>query len=84
MNKRLPSKTNPYGRSLFQSHELRRPVASIIGLMDLLKSDERVSGIEELELMGKAVAELDEKIHLVVGYTTNDQSNAESAQQTGL
>ena len=70
--------------AFIQSHELRRPVASIIGLMDLLKSDERVSGIEELKLMEKAVAELDEKIHLVVGYAANDQSNAESGQQTGF
>lgn len=70
--------------AFIQSHELRRPVASILGLMDLLKSDERVSGIEELELMERAVAELDEKIHLVVGYATNDHSNAESGRQPGL
>ena len=60
--------------AFIQSHELRRPVASIIGLMDLLKSDERANGIEELELMAKAVAELDEKIHLVVGYTAGHDS----------
>ena len=57
--------------AFIQSHELRRPVASIMGLMNLLKSDHRVSGIEELELMEKAVLELDEKIHLVVGYIAN-------------
>jgi PAS domain S-box-containing protein len=59
--------------AFIQSHELRRPVASIIGLMDILKSDERINGIEELELMERAVLELDEKIHLVVGYTTDHQ-----------
>ncbi|PWK78736.1 PAS domain S-box-containing protein [Mucilaginibacter oryzae] len=56
--------------AFIQSHELRRPVASIMGLMELLKTDERVTGIEELQLMEKAVQELDEKIHLVVSYTT--------------
>lgn len=54
--------------AFIQSHELRRPVASIIGLIDLLKSDERVNRIEELRLMETAVLELDEKIRLVVGY----------------
>ncbi|MES2266666.1 MAG: GAF domain-containing protein [Bacteroidota bacterium] len=61
--------------AFIQSHELRRPVASIIGLMNLLKSDERVAGIEELVMMEKAVIELDEKIHLVVGYTANPSSD---------
>ena len=70
--------------AFIQSHELRRPVASIIGLMDLLKSDQRVSGIEELKLMEKAVLELDEKIHLVVGYTANDRSNTAVDQHPGL
>lgn len=70
--------------AFIQSHELRRPVASIIGLMDLLKSDQRVSGIEELELMEKAVLELDEKIHMVVGYTANDRSNTAVDQDSGL
>ncbi|SDF77941.1 PAS domain S-box-containing protein [Mucilaginibacter pineti] len=60
--------------AFIQSHELRRPVASIMGLMDLVKADGRAKDIEELQLMEKAVAELDEKIRLVVGYTTNHDS----------
>ena len=60
--------------AFIQSHELRRPVASIIGLMDLIKSDRRVNDIEELQLMEKAVAELDEKIRLVVGYTAGEKA----------
>ncbi|RFZ84426.1 PAS domain S-box protein [Mucilaginibacter terrenus] len=55
--------------AFIQSHELRRPVASILGLMNLLKNDERLKDIEEITLMEKAALELDEKIHLVVGYT---------------
>lgn len=70
--------------AFIQSHELRRPVASIIGLMNLLKSDERVADIAELELMEKAVAELDEKIHLVVGYTANDRLNEDGGRHQGL
>lgn len=62
--------------AFIQSHELRRPVASIIGLMDILKSDERLNGIEEIQLMEKAVAELDVKIHLVVGYTELEKAEA--------
>ncbi|RYD96634.1 MAG: PAS domain S-box protein [Sphingobacteriales bacterium] len=63
--------------AFIQSHEFRKPVASIIGLIELLKYDERVEGIEELELIGRAVVELDEKIHLVVGYTSQEQPNPE-------
>lgn len=61
--------------AFIQSHELRRPVASIIGLIDLLKDDERVNDIEELKLMEKAVHELDEKIRLVVNYTSDPENN---------
>ncbi|RCH56337.1 hypothetical protein DJ568_00300 [Mucilaginibacter hurinus] len=58
--------------AFIQSHELRRPVASIMGLINLLKSDERAACIEEIQLMEKAALELDEKIRLVVGYTADD------------
>jgi len=55
--------------AFIQSHELRRPVASILGLMVLIKMDSRCSEIEEIKLMERAVEELDEKVRLVVGYT---------------
>ncbi|WP_345950588.1 GAF domain-containing protein [Mucilaginibacter sp. PAMB04274] len=55
--------------AFIQSHELRRPVASIMGLMNILKIDGHTESIEELQLMQEAVAELDEKIRLVVNYT---------------
>jgi len=53
-----------------QSHELRRPVASILGLMNLLKTDGHTEKIEELKLMDVAVNELDEKIRSIVDYTS--------------
>lgn len=58
--------------ALIQSHELRRPVASILGLMSLLKIDGHAESIPELQLMEKAVVELDEKIKLVVNYASGD------------
>ena len=56
--------------AFIQSHELRRPVASILGLMYIMKMEGRIKGVQELELMEKAVEELDEKIKLVVNYTS--------------
>ena len=55
-----------------QSHELRRPVASILGLMYLLDMDGHVSRIKELQLMEEAVNELDEKIRKIVDFTVCD------------
>jgi PAS domain-containing protein len=58
--------------ALIQSHELRRPVASILGLMTLLTIDGHTEAIHELQLMEKAVSELDEKIKLIVNYAAGD------------
>ncbi|WP_342648585.1 GAF domain-containing protein [Mucilaginibacter sp. CSA2-8R] len=58
--------------ALIQSHELRRPVASILGLMTLLKMDGHAENILELQLMERAVAELDEKIKLIVNHAAGD------------
>jgi hypothetical protein len=55
--------------AFIQSHELRRPVASILGLMNLLSMDGHLNNIPELQLMHKAVEELDGKIRLVVNHT---------------
>jgi len=52
-----------------QSHEYRRPVASILGLMTLIKEDSCEPFSEYLALMEKAVHELDDKIKNVVTYT---------------
>ncbi|QJD96343.1 GAF domain-containing protein [Mucilaginibacter robiniae] len=61
--------------AFIQSHELRRPVASILGLMQILEMDGHTSQIKELELMQHAVQELDEKIRIVVNYTDNSSSS---------
>jgi PAS domain S-box-containing protein len=52
-----------------QSHEYRRPVASILGLMNLIKEDDSYLYNEYLMMMDKAVKELDEKICNVVKHT---------------
>ncbi|WP_345949288.1 GAF domain-containing protein [Mucilaginibacter sp. PAMB04274] len=57
--------------AFIQSHELHKPVASIIGLLDLIRADGRASGIEEFKLMERAITELDEKIRLVVNHTSS-------------
>lgn len=50
-----------------QSHELRRPVASIMGLMSLLKMDGHCENVHEWKLLEAAVKELDDKIKSIVG-----------------
>jgi len=54
-----------------QSHEVRKPVATILGLMNLLRFDGHVERIQELQLMEQATIELDDKIRLIVNYTTS-------------
>lgn len=56
--------------AFIQSHELRRPVASIIGLLDLIKIDGRADEIDEFRLMEQVIRELDEKIRLIVNHTS--------------
>jgi len=55
--------------AFMQSHELRRPVSTIMGIMDLIKSEDYIAGKEELMVMEKAVEELDGKIRMIVNYT---------------
>ena len=52
-----------------QSHELKRPVASILGLMDFLKSQNYKFTEETIEMMETAVNELDDRIHEIVAQT---------------
>lgn len=53
-----------------QSHQLRRPVASIIGLMNLFKAEGYKASEEELRMLEKAVTELDEQIKRIVSHTS--------------
>ncbi len=54
-----------------QSHEIRKPVATILGLMALLKANGHVDEIQELQLLEQAVAELDSKIRLIVDHAAS-------------
>jgi PAS domain S-box-containing protein len=53
-----------------QSHELRRPVASILGFMHLFKYVGYKATKDELVMMEKAVNELDDKIKEIVEIST--------------
>lgn len=48
--------------ALIQSHEIRRPVASILGLMDLIQREGKLNNLEEWMMLQKAVKELDDTI----------------------
>ena len=52
--------------SQIQSHDYRGPVASILGLMNLIEEEDYVAPKEYLMMMQVAVKRLDEKIHDVV------------------
>lgn len=51
-----------------QSHELRKPVASIIGFMNIFKEDGYIATKEDLMMMEKAVNDLDQKIRTIINY----------------
>ena len=54
-----------------ESHELRQPVASIMGLMILLKENPYTEEPEYLELLDKSVNQLDERIRRIVRHVNN-------------
>jgi hypothetical protein len=58
--------------AFIQSHEIRRPVSSIIGLMNIFKAEGYQSTREELIMLERAVLELDDKIRLIVNHTKNE------------
>jgi GAF domain-containing protein len=53
-----------------QSHEFRSPVASILGLMNIIKDEGYSNSAEYFIMMEEAVKSLDEKIHMVVASTS--------------
>ncbi len=52
--------------AFFQSHELRRPVATIIGLVNLMQLTGPEGQVELIGLLNSAAKELDQKIHMVM------------------
>ncbi|SDF47611.1 PAS domain S-box-containing protein [Mucilaginibacter pineti] len=55
-----------------QSHELRRPVASIMGVMNVIKEGAYQAEREDLEMLEKAVLELDERIKQMARISENN------------
>jgi len=52
-----------------QSHEFRKPVASILGLVNIFKAEGYKATREELMMLERAAAELDHKIRAIVNLT---------------
>lgn len=49
-----------------QSHELRKPVATILGLMEVMKLDYAPQMTQEMHMLEETTRELDEKIRMIV------------------
>jgi PAS domain S-box-containing protein len=62
-----------------QSHDYRGPVASILGLMNLIELEDYVAPKEYLLMMQTAVRNLDEKIHDVVNIVNDPLLSIHSA-----
>lgn len=52
-----------------QSHEIRQPLTSILGLINTIKADDYVADKERLLMLETAANELDRKIHTIVAQT---------------
>ena len=52
--------------ALIQSHEIRRPVASVLGLSELFRLNNYRAEKDELIMLERAVKELDSKIHHII------------------
>ena len=55
--------------SQVQSHDFRGPVASLMGIMNIIREEGYEAKEEYLRLMEESITRLDEKIHLIVEYT---------------
>jgi GAF domain-containing protein len=64
-----------------QSHQLRKPVSSILGLMELLKHDGHLEAIPEIAVMEQAVLELDDMIRKIVDYANTEDLNHQVAHK---
>lgn len=53
-----------------QSHDIRQPLTSIMGIMDIIKNDGYKADKEKLIMIDEAANELDNKIHAIVEQTT--------------
>ncbi len=53
-----------------QSHDIRQPLTSIMGIIDMIKNDGYKADKEKLLMIEEAANELDNKIHAIVEQTT--------------
>ncbi len=67
--------------AFIQAHELRRPVASILGLMNILKIDGFIETREELVMLAAAAEELDEKIKLIITHASDADLEPVASEQ---
>jgi len=64
--KNMEKEQSLHAIALIQSHEIRRPVSSILGLIHVFKLNEYQAGKEELMMLETAAKELDGKIKDIV------------------
>jgi len=64
--------------SAMQSHEIRGPVCTIMGLMSLIKDGNHASDKEYLRLMEISTDMLDKNIHQIVDLANDEQLAAKS------
>lgn len=58
-----------------QSHEIRQPVASILGLVDLMKDPLAANDIECINLLEASANQLDERIRTMVNHINDQESD---------
>jgi len=56
--------------ALIQSHEIRRPVSSILGLIAVFKINDYETEKEEIMMLERAANELDDKIHDIIAHAS--------------
>jgi PAS domain-containing protein len=61
--------------AIIQSHEIRRPVASLLGIMALMKMEKSMAKLEYVDMLEQTVQELDEKIREIVKDSENTISS---------
>ena len=61
--------------AIIQSHELRRPVASLLGIMSIIKMEKLNNDIDYFDMIELTINELDEKIRGIVKDSETTISN---------
>jgi light-regulated signal transduction histidine kinase (bacteriophytochrome) len=56
--------------AIIQSHEMRRPVSSILGLIEIFKLNSYETEKEEILMLERAANELDSKIHDIINHAS--------------